>query len=212
MSAQNLMRWSGLALALGGIGIALFLITLYPLGNFLAPEAFVTSQSVLAHTFHWIGATFALLGLVGWQVKQRAQTGLMGLIGFILAFIGTTMTLVGGVSAGYIFPVLAHEAPHAFAPQGPLFASSNAVPFFIGFGAFMLGYVLLGIATIQAKILPRWGAVLVMIGSILFNLPPQPIGPFPTFLTLLGAILFGAGAVWIGWALRSDKSEMRAVT
>jgi hypothetical protein len=133
LSTQNLIRWSGLALIVGGVGIALFLITLYPLGNFLAPKTIITSQSILAHTFHWIGATFALLGLVGWHVKQKAQAGMTGLIGFILAFIGTTLTLVGGVSAGYIFPVLAHEAPHAFAPQGPLFASSSAAPFFIGF-------------------------------------------------------------------------------
>lgn len=212
MSTLNLIRWSGLALVVGGVGIALFLITLYPLGNFLAPEAFTTSQSVLAHTFHWIGATFALLGLVGWHVKQRSQAGITGLIGFILAFIGTTLTLVGGVSAGYIFPVLATEAPHAFDPQGPLFASANAIPFFIGFATFMLGYVLLGIATIRARILPRWGAVLVMLGAILFNLPPQPIGPFPTFVTLLGAILFGAGAVWIGYTLWSSKSEITTQT
>ncbi|HKZ40188.1 MAG TPA: hypothetical protein VJ044_04450, partial [Candidatus Hodarchaeales archaeon] len=63
MSSQTLIRWSGLALVIGGIGIALFLITLYPMGNFFAPETITTGQSVLAHTFHWIGATFTLLGL-----------------------------------------------------------------------------------------------------------------------------------------------------
>ena len=72
----------------------------------------------------------------------------------------------------------------------------------------MLGYFLLGIATIRAKILPRWGAVLVMLGAILFQLPPQPIGPFPTFVILLGAVLYGAGAVWIGFSLWSEKGEM----
>jgi hypothetical protein len=210
MSTQNLMRWSGLALVVGGLGIALFLITLYPLGNFFDPETFTSSQSVLAHTFHWVGATFALLGLVGWQVKQRVQVGMTGLIGFILAFIGTTLTLVGGVSAGYVLPVVAIEAPQALDPQGPFFASANAIPFFVGFATFMLGYVLLGIATIRAGILPRWGAVLVMLGAILFNLPPQPLGPFPTFVILVGAVLWGAGAVWIGFALWSSKSDMTA--
>lgn len=208
MSEQNLIRWSGLALAIGGIGIALFLITLYPLGDFFAPEALTSSESVLAHTFHWIGGTFALFGLVGWHLKQRAQAGMLGLLGFLLAFIGTTLTIVGGVSAGYIFPVLAAEAPEAFDPQGPLFTSPNAIPFFIGFAAFMLGYLLLGIATVRAGILPRWGAILAIVGAILFQLPPQPVGPFPTFVILLGAVLFGAGAVWIGWALWSGKSEL----
>ena len=107
MSTQNLMRWSGLALILGGVGIALFLITLYPLGSFFDPQVLINPQSVLAHTFHWIGGSFALLG-----------------------------------------------------------------------------YVLLGVATIRARILPRWGAVLVILGAILFNLPPQPVGPIPTFVTL----------------------------
>jgi hypothetical protein len=50
MSEQNLIRWSELALAIGGIGIGLFLITLYPLGNFFAPEPLTSSESVLAHS------------------------------------------------------------------------------------------------------------------------------------------------------------------
>lgn len=202
---NNLIRWSGLALAVGGVGIALFLITVYPLGNFLSPAVLAMGQSMLAHTFHWIGATFALLGLVGWYVRQKAETGILGLIGFILAFIGTSMSLVGAVSAGYIFPSVAMANPELFDPTGPLFASASAIPFFFGFGAFMLGYVLLGIATIRAQILPAWGATLVIAGAIFFNLPPQPVGPVPTFVTLLGAILYGAGAVWIGLALWSGK-------
>jgi hypothetical protein len=205
MTTQNLIRWSGLALVIGGAGIALFLIKVYPLGNFLAPEVLVMGQSMLAHTFHWIGATFALLGVVGWHVRQKAETKMLGLVGFILAFIGTSMSLVGGVSAGYIFPVFAMTNPEMFNPTGPLFAGASAVPFFFGFGAFMLGYVLLGIATIRAKILPSWGAALVIAGAIFFNLPPQPVGPVPTFVTLLGAILYGIGTIWIGLALWSGK-------
>ena len=205
MATQNLIRWSGLALAVGGVGIALFLITVYPLGNFFDPHVLAMGQSILAHTFHWIGATFALLGLVGWHVRQKAETRALGLIGFILAFIGTSMSLVGGVSAGYIFPIFATTDPEMFHPTGPLFSSASAAPFFLGFGAFTLGYVLLGIATIRAKILPGWAAILVIAGAILFNLPPQPVGPVPTFVTLLGAILYGAGTVWIGLALWSGK-------
>jgi hypothetical protein len=44
---------------------------------------------------------------------------------------------------------------------------------------FGLGFILLGVATIRADTLPRWGGLLLIIGAIVVNLPPQPVGPFP---------------------------------
>ena len=205
MSTQNLIRWSGLALVVGGIGIALFLITLYPLGSFFDPQVLTNSQSMLAHTFHWIGAAFALFGLVGWYAVLRAKSGALAFISFVLAFIGTAIQITGGIVAGDVFPRFASEIPDLFNPGSPVFTS---LPISLGVLGFGIGYVLLGISTLRARVLPRGGAILAIIGAALFMLPPQPLGPFPTVLTLLGAVLWGAGAAWIGFALWSSKSEM----
>jgi len=205
MTTQNLIRLSGLSLILGGLGIALFLIALYPLGSFFAPEVITTSQSVLAHTFHWIGAIFALFGVVGWYAALRAKAGALGFIGFIVAFIGTAVQITGGITVGDIFPIFAAERPDLFSPGSPIFISWPLLMGILGFG---LGYVLLGISTFRSGVLPRAAALLVIIGAALFMRPPQPLGPFPTILTLLGAVLWGTGAAWIGFALWSSKSEM----
>lgn len=204
MKTQNLIRWSGVSLVLGGLGIALFLITLYPLGNFFAPEVITTSQSTLAHTFHWIGAIFALFGAVGWYAVLRAKAGTLGLIGFIIAFIGTAIQITGGIVAGDVYPIFASATPNLFTPTSPIFTS---LPLLIGILGFGLGYILLGISTFRAGILPRGAALLAILGAALFMLPPQPLGPFPTFFTLLGAVLWGAGAARIGFALWSNTIE-----
>src|ERR671937_442260 len=99
MSNAILVRWSGLALAVGGIGIASFLLVLYPLGDPLLPRVLLTEQSLIAHTFHIIGALAALLGLVGLYSQIRSRTGWLGLLAFVIAMFGTAFSVTGGLVA-----------------------------------------------------------------------------------------------------------------
>ncbi len=70
---------------------------------------------------------------------------------------------------------------------------------YIGFGAFMLtapGYILLGLKILRTDYLPRWAGILLLLGGPLFG------GPAPT----IGAILFGAGFVWVGYEIVKNPS------
>ena len=68
---------------------------------------------------------------------------------------------------------------------------------------FIPGLILTCIATVRAKVLPKWGAVLLAIG-----------GPFayggvmvPQILRASGAVLGAIGFIWLGLALFNDKNN-----
>jgi hypothetical protein len=176
---------------------------LHPVGESLA--AVSSPNWVPAHLVYWVSVLLLHLGLVGLYARQAEQTGRLGLVGFVLAFMGTA--LVGSilVFASTILPLIAAEAQAIFdrAARPPDFL----LPVFIlGFG---LGWILLGVATMRAGMLPRWSGLLLIIGVTLFMI--SEAAPFEATLahTLVtaGDILFGLGLMWIGYALWSEQRE-----
>src|SRR5512138_3210082 len=89
MSSTKLIRWSGLSLLLGGVAFAVHLLT-HPPGE-TAQYAFYPLW-VPSHLIGGIASILILLGLVGLYVRQSEKVGLLGLIGFILAFVGWTLS------------------------------------------------------------------------------------------------------------------------
>jgi hypothetical protein len=88
-----------------------------------------------------------------------------------------------------------------------LVAVSNAVSNIVTSG-MLVGLILLGISIARAGIFPRWAGILVALG-ISLQVPAlyalDIVGPLYFALTVGGSILFGAGLIWIGWALWSGK-------
>lgn len=201
MSTQNLMRWSGWALAIGGIAIAGFFLALLPIGGVTATTESSPGLYYLAHGLHTIGGVLAALGLVGLYARQSEKTGWLGLIGFVLAFIGTTLFAGLGMISEFLLPPIFTNAPALVAPGGALDPNSLII-FPLTFLPFLVGYILLGIATMRAGVLPRWSGLLLILGAILFALPvPWPV-------PVVGAVLYAAGMGWIGYVLWSEKGAM----
>jgi hypothetical protein len=194
MSATNLIRWSGLALIVGGSGVAGFLLALIPIGGFSAAPAQSPGLYFLAHGLHTIGAALAALGLVGLYARQSERAGWLGLVGFVLAFVGTTLFTGLGMISEFIMPQIFAQAPTLVAPGGPL-ATNSSLIIPLTFVIFLLGYVLLGIATMRAGVLPRGSGLLLIVAALLFALPwPWPV-------SVAGALVYAAGMAWIGVTL-----------
>jgi hypothetical protein len=202
MSTANLIRWSGLISLVAGVLYAVGAL-LHPVGESLA--AVISPNWVPAHLVYWVSVLLLHLGLVGLYARQAEQTGRLGLVGFVLAFIGTA--LVGSilVFASTVLPLIAAEAQAIFdrAATPPDFL----LPVFIlGFG---MGWILLGLATMRAGVLPRWAGLLLIIGVTLFMI--SEAAPFEAMLAhtlvTVGDIIFGLGLVWIGYALWSEQRE-----
>lgn len=201
MSTSNRIRWAGLAAVLGGVLYALAAL-LHPAGEDAA--AVLSPTWVTAHAFGGVSGLFTLLGLAGLYARQAERAGRLGLIGFVSAFIGIAMSGPGEFLAAFVSPFIAAKAPALFdevmssQPTGPALAFQLVM-----IAGLVVGYILFGIATVRAGVLPRWGGWLLIAGVLLaFGSPLSHI------IGIVAAAVLGLGLVWLGYALWSGKSEV----
>ena len=206
MSTKDLSRWSGIACILAGLLIALATLV-HPSRE--TPEIILEQEFRLV-TAHWLSTFFCgflLLGLPGLYVAQSERAGRLGLVSFLMLFFGTLFFAVSN-NYGFIAPVLAAQAPamlDAIITYPPVVTLSGllAVGFFPGF-------ILFGIATLRARVLPRQTGILMAIGSPLF-LVGIVLGTFvfEAFWTvaILGTLVLGLGLAWAGYSLWSHKEK-----
>lgn len=196
MNKQTLTRIGALLLFLTALLFALGAILLVAQPN----EGFGTLASALLYYLGFIAAVPAMtaLYLVQWQAAGR-----VGFAGTLLAVIGAVMysapefALVAGLqgAAGW------HDVW--------MVAMSRIPILFIGPPAFLLGMILLGTSTARARILPRYGGMLMAIGAffwlVAFFLSVVPL------LLVAGNIISGVGMVWLALALWSEETVTAAI-
>lgn len=184
MSYSNLVRWSGLAAMVGGVlFVVAELLGLPTLNVETFSETATTASFAIQQLAYLLGVALVLLGLCGLYVRQSEAAGALGLIGFLVAFLGTV--LVSGFiwASAFIAPALATETP-AFLDAGP---PPGLIPTFI---IFAVGWLLFGIPTLRGRIYPRWAAILLIVGAVVTILPL----PFTT-------LVFAVAVAWLGFAL-----------
>jgi hypothetical protein len=201
MSQPVLIRWSGLACVIGGIAIAAFVLV-HPWDELVGAAIAQTARWRLAHTLHFVGALFALIGVVGLYAQARDRLGALGAVGFVVSFCGNAMFLGTGMITAFIWPMLAVHAPATVELDGAIFhAPVSAAAFLLTAVTMTVGYVLFGIALLQARVFPILAVVMLVVGAILGMFPPHPATPFPWAGLVLGGVLYGAAMVWLGIGL-----------
>ena len=92
LRASNLrLRWSWLAALVGGMLHALGdLLNLTHLGAPFA-ESIGSNHFFVQQTVYLLSAALLLLGLVGLYAIQSETTGRLGMVSFLLAFLGTVL-------------------------------------------------------------------------------------------------------------------------
>ena len=193
MGAQNLIRWSGLALLVAGM---LWLLSIFhppdTLDGMLVP-AWGPSHYVTA-----VASMFLVFGLIGLYACQLAKVGWLGLIAFILTLAASAMLTSAELFAGALAPTLAANP----ATQS-LVNPRQAGPFVIVIGAIAVlatvGNILMGTAIMRAGVLPRWPGLLIIIGYVLlaFGIGLAPL----TIISSVGIILSGLGYAWCGYSI-----------
>jgi hypothetical protein len=128
---------------------------------------------------HGLGEIGLLAALAGLYFNERSTSGRLGSVGFWSAFVGTVLLVVATI-VGITVIAIVGDVNLLF---GILFAG--------GLLGWLVGFPLLGIATLRAKSLPGW------VGWLL-------IGFFPIlFVLFLVLEAYGIGGVIVGliWAL-----------
>jgi hypothetical protein len=165
--------------------------------SILAGISIVTGGSIhyfLHNPFgHWIMyigdllLAFALVGLYGLQARQ---SGLMGLFGFLFAMVGTMILSVSS------FLILADVYGLESAHDAWMFMYVDASLYLPGLYAKLLGYIIFGIGSIYARVLPRWAGVLLALSAIVY-LPVELI-PGLIGLYLVSVSLTFIALAWMG--------------
>jgi len=145
-------------------------------------------------------AMFALLvALTGLYLRQADAAGALGLIGYLIAALGTVLIAGDWWFESFIAPGIAAVAPQVM--TGAI-TGSMAVGAAATFGFFAVGWIVFGIATFRANVYPRPAAALLVIGGAVGILA----GSTPYQVPL--AIAVG----WIGYSLTtSEPGDARAL-
>ncbi len=192
MSLLTLMRWCGTIAALSGVLLlvsdVLELFVLSSTGSGGASEA---GAGILVAGLYLLATLLLSLGLVGLYAHQAEVSGASGLVGFLAAFVGTTLVSGTFWAQAFFAPAVAEAAPAFLYGELP---GSLGAGFVGSFLVFSLGWAAFGILTFRARVRPRWAAVLLVVGAVLVVLPlPFNSLVFDTAMIWLGSDLFLAG-------------------
>jgi hypothetical protein len=144
MASLNLVRWGALGALLAGVAwIASFIVDLAMAGQ--SPETSGLLSLYLIQVILGLALAGTLIGLLGLHVRQATSYGVLGTAGLLAALIGTALVL-----ANVVFIRV---------------AGRDLLDLLLGIGlvGMFFGLVLLGVATLLAKVLPWWCGVALIV-------------------------------------------------
>lgn len=179
VTTTKLTRAAGLSAVVGGLLFIAVQIN-HPLLN----AAFTTTtEYAVRETMKILMAVFSLIGITGIYLRQVRQTGVLGLIGYLLFGAGYLAIMSVQIVGVFVLPSFAATQPGyvndvlAVATGGTPGGDIGALAEFIRIGGFtfLTGGVVFGIALFRANILPRWAAALLVAGTLVtFAMPLLP--------------------------------------
>ena len=196
ITTAKLMRATGLCGLLAGV--------LFLLPQFIHPEdevaAVTTSGWAVAHLVNMTMGILALVGVTGLYLRQVRETGVLGLIAYVL--FGTAFLMISIVSfaEAVILPEITDVAPRYVGDVLATLVGENVVgdvgALSIANGVagvtYLLGGLLFGVALYRAGVVARWASLLLAIGavvSLLAGVLPDSMfrtATFPTAIALIG--------------------------
>ena len=133
-----------------------------------------TTEWVVRNTAKMAFAALALVGITGMYLRQVKETGVLGLIAYVLLSTGYLLIFSTAFVAGYVLPSLAESAPDyvngvlAAAAGRTATSDIGLIEYALAAEgiAYLAGGLLFGIALFRARILARWGSALLAAGAV----------------------------------------------
>jgi hypothetical protein len=196
MQAKILVRYGApLAIVAG----ALMIIT-RPVILFTTPVEIQDLREYVLSTTHAVNSfvsilAFALLviALVALYDREARGAGAFGALAFGAAVVGTMFMTGDWWYEAFAVPRLAEVEPEAVEDFVGGRLIIGGVTSFVLFG---IGWIMYGMASIRARVIPRNISITILVGGFLSGVP---IG----FAYLTGGVVLGAAFVWLGvWTSR----------
>jgi hypothetical protein len=204
ITTTTLTRAAGLAAVAGGLLFIAVQIK-HPLLD--APFS-TTTEYAVREAMKILMAVFSLVGITGIYLRQIRQTGLLGLIGYMLLGVGYLTLLSVQVIAVFVLPDLATSQPGyvndvlAVATSGtPVGDVGRFQTLSYVAVTYILGGIIFGVALLRAGILARWAAALMSVGAV------ATIATFqlPELTQRLFAVPAGVALIGLGYSLWREQ-------
>ncbi|MFC3773236.1 hypothetical protein ACFOSW_31680 [Paenibacillus sp. GCM10012303] len=205
ITAHVLVRWSGFMAIIAGI--------LYIVIQFIHPTDHISS----VNTNSWVViacltiamSLFNLIGIAGIYISQAKEAGWLGLVGFLLFNLFWLISIIFSFIEAFVLPLLTNDAAKFVEGMVGLFGGTVSE---VNLGIFpllapiagvlyTLGGLLLGIATLRARVLPRLSAILLAFAAVVTL--AAAIIPHPLDRAL--AIPMGVALIWMGYVIWSRR-------
>ncbi|WP_054814710.1 hypothetical protein [Nocardia arizonensis] len=176
LSRETVLRLCGGALTVGG-ALCIAGGTLHPIvaGKGHSVEALTSPGTPAAQILLGIGTVLLVLGLPGMYAWLRRRLGMVGFLGLLCYLIGNIVTATGHLTVELFVAHPFAEDPataHLIADNDNMIDSTAFMLFNTLGGLVMLaGMGLLGASLLRHRSVPRWIAVLTLVGMVGFFLP-----------------------------------------
>jgi hypothetical protein len=174
---RSFIRWGALGAILAGLAWTVSGIIDLATAGGAAPE--VLGFVPLDEALYGVALVGMLGGLVGLHTRQASRYGRLGSVGFVASFLGVSLLLVG-LALSFLY--------------GRVLEQTLGLPMLgLGFLGMLVGFVLLGAATLRLGVLPRWCALLLIACPLLAT----TLGDYGGALALGLTWLSLGGTLWL---------------
>ncbi len=202
ITTTTLTRAAGLAAVAGGL-----LFIAVQINHPHLDAAFVTTTDyTVRQTMKVLLAALSLAGITGMYLRQVKQTGVLGLLGYLVFGAGYLLMLSTEVIGVSVLPSLARSEPGyvndvlAVAIGGTATGDIGLFTtiFLVSGITYIGGGLLFGIALFRAGILARWAAALLAVGTVAsLAIPLLPQVNFRLFAIPAAVAMIGLGySLW----------------
>jgi hypothetical protein len=205
VTTTKLTRAAGLSAVVGGL-----LFIAVQINHPLLDATFTTTtEYAVRETMKIFMAVFSLIGITGIYLRQVRQTGVLGLIGYVVLGLGYLAIFSNQVVGVFVLPSLAASQPGfvndvlAVATSGTPVGDIGPLQILIKGGgfAYVVGGIIFGIALFRANVLARWAAALLSVGAVAI----LATSVLPELTQRLFAIPVSVALVGLGFSLWREQ-------
>ena len=208
ITSAKLTRAAGICAIAAGL-LFMFVQFIHPdetVANFTTTAWKVTHMLTLAMTI------LAVVGVTGMYLRQVNETGVLGLIGFLLFGSGFLVIMAFTFVEAAVLPQIASATPQYVndvlqtVVGGEVVGEVGGIAIANGLAAvtYLLGGLLFGIALYRGRVLARWAAALLAIGALATVL----VQVLPHSLDRAAAFPVGIALVGLGYSLWRDQQAV----
>jgi hypothetical protein len=205
MSESALSRYAGpIVLIVGAYLTVTHLVLEFVFVSFSDPAVMVADPLYrvvnLAYAAAFSGLAIAACAAYD---KQAREAGTFGLVALCAAIIGTVNLGANMWFEGFAVPWLAGVVPQILTAEKTLFWQVGYLSSYI---LFSIGWVLFGIASLRARVFPRFISLAIVVGGVIGFLAARP-----PYGVVLGLALLSLG-IWMVRARRAARASAQPMT